>query len=432
MKKQFFAVLLIFTLVVTATAGVSRAQGPDADPDPVTPAQTNPEVHASWRVHPPTVDGDLSDWNGVSRIYLTRRSASYAHGSDELRDADLSGWISVLWTSYRVYLAFSVTDEYVVRQSRNLRNDDMLSVVFDVDQSGEYNAGDVVLTFSPDNVMTVNGGWPAGYEWSIHETATGWQGEASIPMHEFGDIDFLGDVEVGFNWGLQDNDGIGVESWLSWAGPEYLKPTPEQALLQFTDGPVRRWVAFHPGVDGYDGLVDTAISRWHIHQNYGEDPRITLYSRNQYHLLLKFDIPDLGQDVRVLDARVHLYFYSRNHEWTSLVRIYRLLRPWDEATATWVDAAADTPWGKMGADAIGVDRSDQVIGVQELTDLGWVTFDLADGVAEDIYTHPDQNYGIIFRAEEGSSVAYNLYSSESDENAPWIEVYAEFPPDATR
>ncbi len=430
--KKLLAILFIFTLTVVGLAAATYAESPTSSKAVDRPAmEAQSEIHASWQLHPPTIDGDLTDWPLTNKIYLTGKSADYPADSELLREDDLSGWISIIWTSERVYLALSVRDEYVVRKSRNWHEDDMASVVFDVDQSGDYSVGDVVLTLSPDNLLTANGGWPAGYEWAIHETSQGWQGEVSIPMREFGDVDFLGDVQVGFTWGLQDNDGVGVESWMSWAGPEYLKPTPEEGTLVFTDGPVRKWVAFRPGVDGYNGLVDAFLSSWSPDQNYGSDPQLILYSRNQFHVVMKFDIPDLGPDVRVLDGRLHLYAENWNHEnWTSYVRIYRLLRPWDEGSVTWYNADAATRWGRGGADQIGVDREGSRIGYGTLDRLGWITFNLSGSAVRDMYENPDSNYGIILRAEEGSSVRYLLSSSErGPDTAPWIEVYAEFPPD---
>ncbi|HHB90216.1 MAG TPA: DNRLRE domain-containing protein [Anaerolineae bacterium] len=433
MMKRLLTLLFIGSVMAFGVIAVAQAESPTVNQAVTRPAMElqSRDVRASWFLHPPTIDGDLSDWPIATKISLTGQNAAAPADSELLREEDLSGWLSVLWTSDRVYLAISVRDEYVVRESRNWMNDDMASIVFDVDQSGDYSVGDVLLTLSPDSLLTVNGGWPAGYEWASTIIDGGWQGEISIPRQEFGGVDFLGDVQVGFNWGLQDNDGIGVESWLSWAGPEYLRPTPDQGTLMFTDGPIRKWVAFHPGVDGYNGLVETTLSSWQPDTNYGNDAQFTIYSRNQFHTLMKFDIPDLGPDVRVLKGRVHIYAESRNHEWTSYVRIYRLLRPWDEGAATWFQADASTRWAVAGANSVGVDREGQAIGGGTLDRLGWFTFNLSSSAVQDMYANPDTNYGIIFRAEEGSSVRYVFTSSEGNgENAPWFEVYAEFPPNS--
>jgi hypothetical protein len=429
--KQTLLTFLIITLILMGGAVLVAAESPDATPsDEISKTQTRPEVESSWLLHPPVVDGNLNEWAGQTRLYLNGENADYPADSDLYPPEDISAWVSVVWTSQRVYLALSVTDDYVVSGSRKWRNNDMAGVVFDVDNSGDFTSGDINLTLSPNNLLTANGGWPAGYEWAIHETDNGWQGEVSIPMSEFGGLDFLGDIQVGFTWGVQDDDGIGVESWMSWAGPEFLKATPEEGLLTFTNGPVRKWVAFHPGVDGYDGIVDSTLDGWHPDQHYGDSQELYLYSRNNYHLVLKFDIPDLGPDVRVLDAKVHINFTNRNHDWTSYVRVYRLLRPWEESAVTWYNADASTRWSVPGAGSIGKDRESRRIAVQTLDSLGWKTFDLANDVATDMYEHPEKNYGLIFRAEEGSSVNYYLSSSEAGSDvAPWIEVYAEFPPD---
>ncbi len=428
--KQTILIFLTTFLIIASIAGLAAAESPTSNPmHEVTRAQAQ-QVQAPWLLHPPTIDGDLSDWAGQSKIILNGDTADYPGGSELLPDSDLSAWASVIWTSQRVYIAISVVDDYVVSGSLMWRHDDMASVVFDVDNSGDFSSSDLDLTLSPNNVLTVNGGWPAGYEWAIHTTDNGWQGEVSIPMAQFNNSDFLGDTQVGFTWGVQDNDGVGIESWLSWAGPEYLHPTTQEGQLTFSDGPIRKWVAFHPGVNGYDGIIDSSLDSWHPNQRHGNDQDLVLYSRNAYHLVLKFDFPDLGQDVRVLDARVHINFTSRNHDWTSNYKIYRLSRPWDEATVTWVNADAATPWGIPGAGAVGADREGRVIGAGSLDKLGWKTFDIAGDVATDMYEHPENNHGIIIRAEGGSSVAYHLASSEAaSANAPWVEIYAEFPPE---
>jgi len=428
--KRLTITFFITILIIMGIAGLGYAEPPASKPSDIRSAElTQHKFDSVWTLHAPVVDGNLDEWSNASRMYLNGKNADYPAGSELFPDADLSAWTSVIWTSQRVYVAISVTDDYVVSGTRSWRNDDMAGIVFDVDNSGSFTVGDINLTLSPNNLLTANGGWPAGYEWAIHETATGWQGEVSIPMSQFGGVDFLGGIQTGFAWGLQDNDGVGVESWQSWAGPEFLKATPQEGSLTFNNGPTRKWVAFHPGVDGYEGIADAALSSWHPDQRYGDNSVLTLYSRNQYHLVMKFDIPDLGTDVRVLDAKVHIDFTHRNHDWTSYVRVYRLLRPWDESTVSWNNVDATTRWAKPGANSVGVDRENRVIAATTLDQLGWLTFDLANDVATDIYDHPETNNGLIFRAEEGSSVAYDLASSESGpDTAPWIEVYAEFPP----
>ncbi len=420
---------MIIAVMIIGVVGIGYAESPDALPPHALMEVSERTMNADWTLHPPVVDGDLSDWSSIQKLELNGGNADYPDGVEVFPPEDYSGWASVSWSSHRVYLAFSITDDYVVGDSRNWHNNDMVSIVFDADNSGDFTAGDVLIAVYPNNTMTVNSGWPAGFDWAIRETTNGWQGEISFPQSIFTGIDFLGDHQMGFTWGMQDNDGVGVESWMSWAGSEFSRPTPGEGVLTFTNGPIRKWVAFHPGVNGYDGIVDSSLDAWHPDQNHGADPKLDLYSRNQYHLVLKFDIPDLGPDVSVLDAKVHVNFTESNHDWTSYVRVYRLLRPWDEASVTWNRADATTAWGRPGADAIGIDRDSRRIAVKTLDHLGWYTFDLPSDVVMDMYEHPENNHGIIFRAEEGSAVKYTMASTESgSENAPWIEVYAEFPP----
>jgi hypothetical protein len=430
MMKRKTTILAISFLLLFSLASMALAEGPDPKmPAPMHPERSQNELESVWLVEAPVVDGELGEWSGQTKLALNGRTAPYPGGTESLPDADLSAWTSVIWTSDRVYVAISVKDDYVVTNARPWQHNDMAGIVFDVDQSGTFSPGDIDMTLRPDNRLTVNGGWPAGYEWASKETSTGWQGELSIPMSQFGGVDFLGNVKVGFTWGVQDNDGIGVESWLSWAGSDFYKGTPENDTLTFTNGPVRKWVAFHNGVDGYNGITDSTLDGWHAAWRYGDRPELTIYARNQYHLITKFEIPDLGPNVRVLDAKIHVKLTGRNHDWNCTVKAYRVLRPWDEATVTWNEAAAGQRWTRTGADGIGTDRESRRIGIQLFDTLGWKTIDLANDVAVDMYEHPENNHGIILRAEDGSSVYYQLASSEArTEDALWFEVYAEFPP----
>ena len=428
--KRNLTILLITSLIIIGVAMPAFADGSGAKtPDPARALHENRSLEATWLVHAPVVDGNLDEWTGQSKLALNGRNAPFPGRTEDLPETDLSAWASVIWTSDRVYVAVSVTDDYVVTNARPWRHNDLVGIVFDVDQSGGFSADDIDMTLRPSNALTVNGGWPAGYEWATQITDTGWQGEISIPMREFGGVDFLGNVKVGFTWGVQDNDGVGVESWLSWAGSDFFKGTPNEDTLTFSNGPVRKWVEFHNGVNGYNGIEDSTLDGWHAAWRYGDKPDLLVYARNQYHMVVKFDIPDLGPNVRVLDAKLHLKLTDRNHDWNCTVKAYRLLRPWDEATVTWNEAAAGQPWTRTGADGIGTDREDRRIGIQLFDVLGWKTIDLANDVATDMYQHPENNHGIILRAEDGSSVMYHIASSEARaEDALWFEVYAEFPP----
>ena len=114
-----------------------------------------------------------------------------------------------------------------------------------------------------------------------------------------------------------------------------------------------------------------------------------------------------------------------------MVRMYRLLRPWDEVTVTWFNADAATRWAKRGADEVGVDRAEVFMDKHELNQAGediWYTWEFTSAAA-DWYANPENNHGFLLRAEEGVSVEYRIQSSECGvECAPWYELFIELPP----
>ena len=429
------AAALLF--VLTLSLGLSSLAQADAPAPTRSPARslaaTVKSFDSSWQRTPPTIDGDLSDWEGRPRMMLDKDTASAPSPGFRPEPDDLSAWASILWDSDYFYVAGYVIDDVVVRDSRNWYFDDMVEFALDLDNNNVFSLGDLLFTVNPDGLVTTNGGLSLGVDSVVTTRDDGWQFEFAVPLYQFGS-EFLSNSEVGFTWGAQDDDADGFSiKKLVWEGSSARFPSAGQGRLRFVDGPTREWVAFRPGVDGYDGIEDTVLNSWPGNQdrNYGSDPTLQLAGRNQWHLLLKVTPPQLPEGARPLKAKLHINFTDRKRDDWSLVRMYRLLRPWDENSATWNVAATGDPWTIRGANGIGSDRSDRVIDEVRLeainTEYVWdFTSELAD-----LYANPQNNHGFIFRAEEGGNLWYELQSSECTafENcAPWLEMYIEFPP----
>lgn len=399
---------------------------------PANPAARSFDV--VWQRTPPVVDGNLSDWSGYQKIQLDRTTASFPPVDERPQPNDLSAWASLVWDSDKLYIAFDVTDDNVVRVSRNWHFDDMAAFTFDVDNSGLFSLGDIRLTFSPDGLATDNGGLALGVESQTIRRANGWLTEASIPLDQFGS-DFLSNAQIGFTWGVQDRDvGLGLQ-YLVWEGETYNAPTPAQGLMRFIAGPSRRWIIARPGVNGYDGISEGNLNGWEPDLNNGSSLVASIRGDKQWHLAMKIVPPTLGPGVKPLAAKLHMNLVEAgnnpNNSGTSRARLYRLLRPWDEAAVTWNSATASVRWARPGADSLGVDRSDQIIAEAQLTpQVRTYTWDISSQI-QDMYAHPDQNNGFLFRGEQGSNVWYQFHSSECTANptcAPWIEIYVEEPP----
>ena len=411
---------------------VAGAFAPPAAPGP----EASPVVSAVWQTVAPVVDGNLSEWSNAQHYPLDNQNAT-APGPDQRPEpSDLSAWASIVWTTDNLYVAVNVTDDVVVRTHRNWLLDDMAQFTFDIDNSSGPSLGDVYLTVSPDGLITNGGLLPLGYESKAVKTPTGWQAEVSIPLREFG-ADFLSDAQVGFTWGVQDNDGQSVDGSLVWAGPDFVQPTPQQGALSFVNGPTREWISARPGVNGYNGITDTTLNSWPGNEtkNFGSAATMAIRGDLQWHLAFKSVPPALPPGARVLKARVHMTVISRNNKGTTEATMYRLLRPWDENSASWNNANATTPWAIRGANAVGVDRGNEVISRTRLNvDSGEVVWEVGPDVISDLYGSPEKNHGFLLRGEDGANVLYTLHSSECTAPAnctPWIEVFIEKPPALT-
>lgn len=437
-SRRLFASLATAVLsvgVVGANFIAPQVVGAFAPPAETAPG-ASPVANAVWLTAAPVVDADLSEWSGFQHYPLDNQNASAPTPDRRPQPDDLSAWSSVVWTSDSLYVAVNVTDDAVVRTHRNWLLDDMAQFTLDIDNSGGPSLGDVYLTISPDGLITNGGLLPLGYDSKALKTATGWQAEASIPLREFG-ADFLSNAEVGFTWGVQDNDSQAVDGHLVWAGPDFAEPTPQQGALSFINGPTREWIAARPGVNGYNGITDTTLNSWPGNESKNFGPATTMAIRGdlQWHLAFKFVPPALPPGAKALKARVHMTVISRNNKGTTTAKMYRLLRPWDENSATWNNANTTTPWAIRGANAVGVDRGNTVLSSTTLgLDNGEVVWEITPDVIADLYANPGQNHGFLFRGEDGANVLYNLHSSECTAPincAPWIEVFIEKPPALT-
>lgn len=436
MFPSFFRVAVILGLLALIGSGVRSVSASSVAPAaPVT--QQVKTFEAVWQHTPPIVDGNLSDWERFPKLVLNNDTASYPAPAQRPRPDDLSGWASIVWTSDHVYLAVWVMDNTVVRRSRNWRLDDMAEFVFDLDRDATFSLGDLRFSLSPDGLVTDNGGLALGVISAIRRHERGWLGEMAVPITHFG-TDFLSNAQVGFTWGLQDNDGSVALKQLVWAGATFSAPSAGQGTLSFVNGPRREWMTFRPGVGGYNGITDATLNSWpgNENTNFGNSPVISVRGEKQWHLAIKIEPPPLPPGARVLRGRLHMNLVdpppaNPNNSGTTWARAYRLLRAWDENSVTWFQARAGQRWTIGGAGGIGSDRSDVVVAETRLTpQTRSYTWELGNLVA-DWYARPEANHGLLIRGESGANVLYNFHSSECTVNptcAPWLELYVELPP----
>ena len=435
-KIGLLAALLLITTMNVVDAAPTTAYG-----------NTNTEmliqtadklVDAGWQHIPPVVDGDLGDWETYERYELNSDTADAPDPSQRPVPEDLSAWTSIVWDSEYLYVAVHVVDDILYRQSRDWRFDDLVGYSFDMDKDGRSSLSDLSVTVSPDGLITRNDGYRLGINGVAVLHDEGWQAEFSIPLHEFGE-EFLTDAQVGFTWGARDNDGDGHQQWLGWAGSTFLTPSLAQGSLNFVDGPTREWIEVRSGDANYV-MTDSVLNSWNPDDNYGEDSEMGIRAgHGPWHIVMKMEMPELPPGAKIIKARLHTNVNWRKNKGSFWVRMYRLLRPWDEASVTWYSADAAQQWDRPGADQIDVDRASVPITDRDgnvtenlILDLGEHIWDFSSE-ASDWYLNPENNHGFLLRAEEGVSVEYRIQSSECGVScAPWYELFIELPPpDAT-
>jgi len=180
---------------------------------------------------------------------------------------------------------------------------------------------------------------------------------------------------------------------------------------------VPKTLTLQPGVDGYQGLTDTYLNAWSPGDNFGNEHRFLVRSRDFMFGLMKFDLSALPTTSRVTTATLQVYQYNRSNPAPITLAAHRVLRPWDEGAATWEQATANVAWQEPGASG-SQDRSPTPVDDVDVDrDAGWVSLDVTSLVQEWV-THPTDNHGLLLRGTASSAVEYRFASAE------WPEIAA--------
>ena len=161
----------------------------------------------------------------------------------------------------------------------------------------------------------------------------------------------------------------------------------------------------------YTGAADTYIDRWQPQQNFGGEIAWRL-RRTQRRALLRFDVQSIPSHAHVLRAELQVWVINRTNADPIDVAAYRLLRPWDESTATWQQASAGEPWAAPGADSPSDRALTPAASATVTKTLTWVTWDITEMVQAWVQ-HPEQNAGLILDVTGGGAGNYGFYSTEA-------------------
>jgi len=173
-------------------------------------------------------------------------------------------------------------------------------------------------------------------------------------------------------------------------------------------------VSLQNGVNGYNGMVDTYFKDSSVTKNYGDDVELVAHGNSDRTALMQWDVSSIPQGSVVQSATIMLFVTNTT---SSEYELYEILRTWSEMESTWNQAANGQNWGQAGAQQIGTDRANTVLGTFTSPNGGLTTLTLnAAGIAlvQSWINNPSTNRGVIMQDyDNGTSDGVGFSSSEA-------------------
>jgi len=123
--------------------------------------------------------------------------------------------------------------------------------------------------------------------------------------------------------------------------------------------------------------------------------------------LVRFDLASIPSGKTVEEATLRLYYKGRSNSNALTLGAYRLLAPWVDSQATWLQRMTGTNWGVPGLGS-GSDYAAAGGGASAVLGDGgsWVEIDVTE-MAQAWVSNPAQNYGLLLR--QVSAAGYVIY-----------------------
>ncbi|MCP4164927.1 MAG: alpha/beta fold hydrolase [Chloroflexi bacterium] len=185
----------------------------------------------------------------------------------------------------------------------------------------------------------------------------------------------------------------------------------------------------------YEGTTDTYLDVWAVDTANGQKVTLNLRPDDVNKSLLRFDLKNILPDNVEIKA-ADLKLYDTNVGPDMSVGVHRMLRPWNELTATYNQADTGQPWGAPGG-APGLDWESEPIrtlSLQSNEGVGYRSINLLSTV-QDWLQHPDSNHGLALVVSTSSYNSTRQLQSADHWHVnvrPRLDIiYQPIPPTAT-
>ncbi len=297
------------------------------------------------------IDGSANDWYLGGQLYLDADNASTVLGNEPWPlSFDISARIYSRWTEDTLYLLAEITDNIVVTDG-----EDAIQVAIDGLGDGQWGgADDHLLSINADGSVTdvLHPDQTDAFSTGVGLSNNGWIVEIAAPAGLLGRGSFAETDSLGFNIALDDDDGNGLEHTLLLEGRQIdADPATFGQIVLFGNT-----LTFQNSGD-YEGVLDTYLNAWEADTAYGKDERLRLRGGSDVvqDALIRFDLVGLPAGAEIAAGTLDINLIGSVINDPLEITAFRLLKDWNENTATWNQPETGRSWNQAGALGAGVD-----------------------------------------------------------------------------
>ncbi len=361
-----------------------------------------------------TLDGDLGDWSDEDTYTLNSGTADSIQGQPPADDADLSATLRLRWWEDTLFFGFDVKDDVFAQG-------DAIQVNFDVSGDARPDPTDHELILWPDGSVTDNGGDPQGVLSAGQLNPGGYSLEVAIPAAMLGGMLESNQV-LKFNYGLIDDDSNDAmpERLMNWQGAAVggIQADFGSAIMQ-----PRKILIKTERND--PRIKDTILSAWDPDRNWGLHGTLWMRPTEEQVSPIQVSLEDLPEDANVSTAFLGVYTVEDLGGAPFTMKLYRLLRPWEEMEATWPQAATGSPWQTVGAagpnDRAAEASAESALAPKDKSSWFTITEDVRDYLSGE-----KENNGWLIVGEAGANVMAQIASSDNVNSDLLPELYFEY------